>query len=350
VTPYIVIFLFLALLALSDAFEIRRSQRLVLLLAAGVVLALFAGLRPPTFRDYSPYKLYFEGLRHGIVDGGVNHEPGFWLLNRVAGLFMGNYLVWFVALAALSVGIMLKSYKDYTPWFLLPVIVYFSHAYIGREMTQVRAGLAAAICLYSMRHVIAGRFWRFALWAAIAASIHLAAVVFFVVYPLAHSRMGRRTMVVLLGVSLAVGLAYPLGALFRQIPVVDLLSRAQSYADSGHDESLGVFTNPTVMKQLLICTTGLLFYNRLNDKVWGFRAFLMSYLISTCWLIVWNDFAIMAGRLATFLSVTEGILLASYICLFERRSRPIYVVLVIIFAWTMLATHLPDLPIYKLTL
>ncbi len=351
-TPYYAIFLFLSLLALFDGFDVKRSQRLVLLFVSGCVLTLFAALRPPTFADYAPYKIYFESLRQGFTDGGVNHEPGFWLLNRVVGFFTGEYLVFFVVLAGLSVGIMLKSYKDYTPYFLIPVLVFFSHAYIGREMTQVRAGLAAALCLYSMRYIIAGRFWRFALWAAVAASMHLGAVVFFVVYPVARSRMGRKTMFVVLGISLAVGLAYPLGALFRTIPIVDFLARAQSYADSGYDEALGVFTNPTVLKQLLICTTGLLFYNRLIDKVWGFRVFLVSYFIATCWLILWNDFAIMAGRVATFFSVTEGILLASYLFLIERRSRVIYVVFVIVFAWMMLRTHTthPSMPTYKLML
>jgi hypothetical protein len=280
----------------------------------------------------------------GTVDGTIpvewGQDPGFSLICLAVGAVGGGPVAMFVVMAALAVGLVLGSYRRYTPFFFVAVLVYFSHTFIAREMLQIRAGLAAALCLYSMRHIIDGRGWRFLGVMAAAISIHAASSVFLLVWPVARSGMGRRTMFALLGVSLAVGLLFPVGSLFGRLEAVELLVRAQAYAAAEMGgEQLGVFGSPTTIKQLLIFVTGLMFYDRLSERVWGFRAFMTSYFLAVCWLMVWNDIPTLAARLSTFFSITEGILLASYMYLIERRSRIFYVALVVVFALMMLRVH-----------
>ncbi len=341
--PYYLIFGLLALLAFSDAFTVNPRQRQLLFLFAGLVLALFAGMRSDVFPDYEAYALYFDELSSGNESTLVATEPGFILINKVIGFFTGNSVWLFMFMAVTAVAINLKSFKDYTPFFFIPVLVYFSHTYLGRELMQIRAGVAAAMCLFALRYIMRNQFWRFLLIVLVAASVHLASLAFIVAYPVVKMNMGRKTWALILTMCTLIGIVSPLGALLRQLPFVDAISRLQDYtASDTYGGSLGVLTNPTFLKQLFISSIGLVFYDKLSAKVPYFRTFLICYLIATCWLVLWNDFGILAARVATFFSISEGLLLASFMYLVSRESRPIYVTLVIALAFMMLYLNLSD--------
>ena len=52
--------------------------------------------------------------------------------------------------------------------------------------------------------------------------------------------------------------------------------------------------------------------------------------------MVWNDFAIMAGRMATFLSVTEVLIIPQSLLLVKRSSQPIVASVLISLAFMIL--------------
>lgn len=340
-TIYYVIFFILAVFSLTDVINVRREQRIVLFIASWLILWLFAGLRGDVFPDYSGYRDYFESLRQGVKLTTVAAEPGYIAINRIVGFFTGNAVWLFLLMSGIAVTINLKCYKDYTPFYFIAIMAYFSHTYLGRELMQIRAGVAAAIVLYSYRYVVQGSFKKFLFFIIIAATIHLGALATIVVYPIVKMNISRKTWYYILFGCLAIGFFFPLGAQIRKIPQMQVLERIQTYNDNlQYGGELGIFRNPTVLKQLFISFIGLGFYGTLIRKAWGYKVLLTSYLIATCWLILWNDYAILSARVATFFSITEVILLSSFVYLFEKRSQVIYLLWVILLTFSMLVLNI----------
>jgi hypothetical protein len=170
---------------------------------------------------------------------------------------------------------------------------------------------------------------------AAAASFHLASVFFIVVYWFCNRGWGRRIWIWIVAGSLAAAVLMPLGKLLSQLPVGGLLRRVTVYSWMiGQPE--GVLSNPTLIKQLFIALVGLIWWNRLSEKVPHFRMLFIPVLLSLCWLLVWNDFSIVAGRVATFFSVTEVLVIPCFLALFTPRSRPVVALGIVAFAFAVL--------------
>ena len=58
--------------------------------------------------------------------------------------------------------------------------------------------------------------------------------------------------------------------------------------------------------------------------------------MSLCWLALWNDFPIISNRMATFFSITEVLLVPSFIYLVRRRSIPIVIGGIVFYAFLTL--------------
>ncbi len=335
--PYFIIFIFLSLFAILDAVNVDSKQKQWFLLLVAVVLILFAGLRGENFADYSSYREYFRTITNGESSSVVAMDPGFLLINKFVASITDNPLWLFLLISLLAIGINFRCYVDYTPFYFIAILVYFSHTFLGRELMQIRAGLAAAIILYSYKYIVSRKFWKFLFVVLTASTIHLASIVVLIIYPISRLKIKIKLWYTILGISLIVGYLTPLGKIIKILPQIDILQRIQYYSDNSmYNINLGILTNPTLLKQLIICLVGLMFYDILKVKVWGYHVLLTSYVVATCWLILFRDFSIFSARIATFFSITEVLLLSGYVYLFGYRSRIFYLFLVIIFAFAML--------------
>jgi len=331
-------------MCIFDCIKLREKQKYTLYISVYFLLALFAGLRL-TSPDYEAYELYFKLLNAASSRASeitiVSTDWGFVLINEFLGIFTQRPVVLFLTMAFLSVGINLSCYRKYTPYFFTAILFYFVHTFVAREMMQIRAGLACAICLYSIRFIVSRNLKKFLITIAIAATIHLAALIFVVTYLGGKIDISRRTWICLVAGSLGVGMITPLGQYLKMLPYIDGLERIQNYSQwEGYNQTLGVFSNPTIIKQLVISCFCLFYFEKLDKRVYGFKVCLHIYLFSLCWLSVWNDFGIIAARIATFFSISEVLLLASLFTLFEHKSKYIYVGIVCIIAFLIMSLNI----------
>ncbi len=312
-----------------DALEVRKRQRVVVLFLVGVILTVFAGWRyQPGAQDFEEYcRSYLD-----IVENGLNKtqysssagifEPGFVFTFYVCSFISESPHWGLLVIAALAVGINLSCYRAYSPgFFLFATLFYFIHTYILRDMSLIRSGVAAAIMLYALRYVERRQVWRFLGMGLVAMSFHLASVIFLVVYPFYRLNWSRKTWTVVVICSLVIAYVMPFGRLLSSLPAVGVLSRVANYTWMIGGQSLGVLTNPTVLKQLFFVSLSLMYYETLSTKIPHFKVLLVPYVMSVCWLMVWNDFPIVSGRMATFLSVTEVLIMPLPLALVNRRSR-----------------------------
>jgi hypothetical protein len=327
---YWIIFLILSIFAVLDFMALNPSRKAVFIGFGSILLVLFSGLRGAIDNDYVNYQEIYYWISRAdlyrvlftdVSDPFFDVEPGYRLLNKLVYYTLSNYQFVFLACAALSVGVTTYSYKQLSPFPLLSLLLYLSHTYLLRDMMQIRAGVAAALCLLSLMHLDEQRHWKFILTGILAAMFHVAVIPFVLLMPfLSWLRPGKRFLTVVLGAALVIGILYPFGALIRLMPAFDLLYKVQGYANSEHGEAIGL-ANPVLIKQVLISVGCLFLFEQLCERFRYFRVLFLSYLVSTCWLLVFNDFGIIAGRIATFFSVTEVVLIPMLLFNFLQEDR-----------------------------
>lgn len=327
--PYFVIFILLSLFAFTDIFDVRKKQRIFLYILAGIILIFFAALRYGD-QDYIPYQEIFVEAQNWNLDASA--DIGYSFLNSLVGLIWNDPLAVFFLVAGVSVSVNMKCFAEYSSYAFIALLFYFVHNYLLKETIQIRAGLACAIGLYNIRNLAEGKSKKYWFWQIIAMLIHLGSVMFFITWILKKLNFSYRTWIWILGICFTIGMVYPLGAILKSLPEFRILARVQTYSQWGeYAEAIGILSNLATLKQIFVSIVLLLFYNKLKGEIKYFDILTIMYFSSTCWLMVWNDFAIVGARMATFLSIGEPIFLSGFIVLVTPKSRPwLFYILVIV--------------------
>ncbi|EKM0148755.1 EpsG family protein [Cronobacter dublinensis] len=286
-----------------------------------IVLSVLAGLRISS-PDYENYFTYFNLLSAGGDFKEINivaPDPVFAYINYGLSYLWKDPVILFMTFSILSVGLNLKCFKDYSPYFFLCILLYVSHTYVAREMMQIRAGLSCAICLYSIRYILQRKILIFALLILLASSIHLGAIIFSCSYFIGNLNLSKKNIILILLASFCIAVIFPLGAVIKSLPNIDALSRVQYYSNSIYGMSSGVFNNLVIIKGLVIIALMLSYHEELCKCSKYYLVSFNLYVFSVVWYLLWNDFEIVAARIATFFSITE-VLLLSYIPLLAKNK------------------------------
>lgn len=166
---YILIFFCISMLCL-----IRRNE----IFLKGVILVLFvlcAFRGNGVDRDYQSYiNLY------NLVINGYNYaiEPTFYWISYVSHFLSGTYVFVFLIYAALAIIFKYLFIREWSPFWMLSVLIYFSNVFLLHEMTQIRVGLASAIGFYSLKYIIQGERIKYFSWICLAIMVHFSMAVF----------------------------------------------------------------------------------------------------------------------------------------------------------------------------
>lgn len=340
-TPYLIVFAILSIFAFSDAINVRWKQRLCLLLFSGIILIAFAGLRIDT-PDWISYKIGFEevlenGLNYSKLEVSSLFEPLYNGLVYLTTIFTSDPTIIFLVVAAVAVTLNLTFYKKYSSYFLVVVLLYFVHTFLMRETIQIRAGIAAGIALWALPYALERRFWKFTLLTVLAMGFHLASITVFVIYLAYKLNWSRRTWAIIVGASFVIGIVFPFGKLLSVLPTGGVFDRILVYSWMvGEENAGGVLTNPTIIKQLFFGTIGLIYWDTLKVNFPNFKLLFIPMLCSVCWLMVWNDFAIVAARMGTFLSITEVLVVPILFYIVKPNSKIFIYFAIILYALAIL--------------
>lgn len=311
---------------------------MLFLLPIWFILALFAGLR----YDNADWQAYHDAYE-AIVSGGppILSDPGFNGLFHLLSVFSDSPVFMFLVVAALAVGLNFSSFKAYSPYFLTAVLFYFVHIYVLREMIQIRGGLATAVCLFSLRYLVQKRYTKFVLVWLLAVSIHFSTLIWGLVALCYWLKPSVKTLTTVLVLSLIVGLVYPFGQIIKSsLGIAGINPRVAeyvAYGDEGFAGTLGIFTNINALKSVFISAVLIFLYYRGHaaDSPF-FYPLLCAYITGTCWMLLFNDFAIIGGRLSSVLLTVEPVLISYLLLLFSRDSRWALSVLLVCITLAML--------------
>ena len=315
---------------MQTRYKFPAKELILIMNFTGIILVLFAGLRYDN-PDYSNYVEIYNGIIKN-EKGESSPDIGFNAICRLLSLISRNPVIMFLTIAFLSITINFKAIKQYTPYVFICILLYFVHNYVLKDMIQIRAGLASALCLYSLRYLPKEKYKNAILFWVLALSVHFTSILFGVVYLIHKLKLSKRVLFTCLVLSLIIGTIYPLGQLIKIVTGLDAYSNRAAlyvaYGDEGYASALGIWTNINTVKSLFIALFLFFYYDRLNKWKY-FYPLCVSYVVGLCWLICFNDFSIVASRMSNILLSVEPILLTYFYILFKPNSRLGYTILLI---------------------
>jgi hypothetical protein len=245
----------------------------------------------------------------------------------------------FLFMALLSTTLNIKAFYKFTPYLSACILLYFVHNFALKEMIQIRAGLAGAMSLYSIVLLYKEQYKRTLILWVFAMTIHMSSIIWVVVYLLYYFKPSKKVIAFAIITSLIVGSVYPFGQIIKSITNIgDISERVEAYVaygDSGFAASIGIWTNVNTIKSLIICFGLLIYYDRLSRAFKYFQPLFLAYSVGLCWLLCFNDFAIIGARMSNMAMCGEPILLTYPYVLFSKNSKVSYTFALIILAVAM---------------
>lgn len=331
-----IVFCIIAICALFDVISTPKKIKDIALFIIAIILILFSGFREG-MADLQNYKDAFLAIKNPSISyDGDYFEPLFKSISYFISFFTSNTTIYLLTIATISVGLTLSFYRKNSQFYITATLLYFVHAFLYRDCMQIRAGIAAAILLYSLKYIKEKKLGKFGSVILIAGGFHLASLPFCILYFVYHINLEKKIWYYIIAGSLIIGLFFPLGFIVSFLSPDSIFKKAVGYMWMLGKENVFILSNPTIIKQLFFVLVGLLFFDKISRHIPNFRLYLTSLLISVCWLMAFNDFSIIAARIATFFSIVE-VLIVPYLLYFVVPRDRIWIQMIIIaYAFTTL--------------
>ncbi|MBA94299.1 MAG: hypothetical protein CMP21_00840 [Rickettsiales bacterium] len=338
---YWLIFVFLSILAFLNLYIKDKSIKFVFFIFIMFFLILFAGLRGETVSaDYLRYVMFFEmtpnimewvsgDYQYSIVNSYMV-EPLYLLIGAFVKVFTTNYVFNFLFISFIAVSINSIFYFKYSKYVFLTVLLYFVFTFFGKEMTQIRNGVSSALglflifCFYKKLHL------RSLIIIATASLIHLASICYLIPFfvNFFRERLTNKVIIGFIALGMALGYVGILKSVIVLLPDSFLKVKLYNYAFMSKYADITPIFDLVNIKNILFLSIFLIFRNKLSKKVIYFDVMLMMYALGVFFRLLFSDVDILAGRLASYFTIVEVIMIPSLILLFKQR---IFIFFLIVF-------------------
>ena len=369
---YFITFLILTILSLYEISSKNKNsiQINIFVILTAIWLVFITGFRGPVYGDYCTYWYFFEALPSLVdyffwsvpIPGDISTE---WTYNILFPMliktFTENHLAYFTFVPIVTIGIYFFTIKKMSPIIFLSLLIYCSHAFLYKELQQIRSGLGSSLILLSIYFLSISKPYGYISSYIIASFIHvtssLSILGIFVKYAISLFKQKKTIMLFLLVLTIIIGsTGLPINMLSYLEGLIQLPVKYYVYKDpiggagSTNFYSIGIFGNITTVKYIFFSFISIIFYDELAKRSIYFKYTFFFYFTGTLWIIFFNDFAIIATRIASIFTVAELILLPQLVFLFKEKG--IAFIFLIMFAFLQLLTNLfvlSNVPTYEFT-
>lgn len=332
-----IFYYFLLVLAFVLAFcDFGKDYRIksVLLFIFFIYMSVVAGYRIGVKGDYYNYVDYFYIVTsNDIFTYAYSKEWGYALLNYSVKVLGGSEHEMFFIVALAAFAFTFASYKQYTKYVFVSILVYMSFFLLQREMGAIRAGLAYSIILYSLKFVAGKQYIKFFCFVFIAFAFHLTAFLALII-PIFYRLFSTPKTLAFLLLSGVIFNILSLDLLFfRLLPYSEtiILYKINTYiSNEYYTQSLGLF-DITNIKNFLSSSIAIVFLRKLGRENKYFTILITVYVLGTALRIAFSDYGQLVGRGYTIFNTPEPILLGTFTVLFEKKSKTIYIFVLFIY-------------------
>ena len=319
-----ILFLLIVYFCIKEGNE--KMNKMILLITC-FILAWLAGNRDMLrWADTDSYMICFDNTpTFSNFDLSSNpygySELGFYWLSVLIKSFRSTYVFYFFVIAAISIWTIYKGLYKYCCYPLLGMAIYIARFFSGRNLIQIRAGLAYAIVLLGIKY-ISERNWKYYFSLIfIAYQFHHSVIIAIPLYFITYIKIEKWHVI------LGLVIAFILGGFFQgelQNYVTDQIEdfdvgTAATYTTGVEVEQAKGLANPLIYFQVLI----LLVYTFAEDKVKRvdvhYYAIRAAYLYSTMILITFCMFVALSTRTSTLFATCEIFMLPSLLKAFGKN-------------------------------
>lgn len=300
--------------------------RHISLVLSVLIPSVFAGIRYNVGTDYPNYFWTFEHLKgvnfNWILTDSLhfNMDRGFLLISKILSLIFSSkaiFGIWGFIILTFVVVTLYKQYHEYDIgliYFLFLLLYYFSSFNILRQV------VAASIVFYALKYVIDGKYIRFLVCVAVAASIHFSALLALPIWFLWNHKTNKSIGITKKWTVLLVAFLFvTLWQRILQYLAVYNIASITKYLGylSGNDHSNTSFLVKLVLTYIFFTLQTNI--QRDDEKI-GFFILLFSIGMFIDYTGYYSSFVKRSGM---YYSMGEVILFSRITCLFSDNSRAI---------------------------
>lgn len=168
--------IFSILIVFSFTEDYLGKYKWLIFIIIGLTLILYAGFRPVGFdRDSPNYEAFF--MHPDSKESAISVEPTFLWICNFGAIILQDVRIVLLIFAIIGVTIKLLAIKKNSPILFLPLVIYFGNFYYLHELTQIRAGIAAAFFLLALPYQAEGKKAFALILVLLACSFHYSAFV-----------------------------------------------------------------------------------------------------------------------------------------------------------------------------
>jgi EpsG family len=200
------LFVFFSSVLLSSISLLKKNITFSILLI--IILGLFAGTRTlGVDRDYQIHEAVFENSPTNFdIDSLQLYEPTFIFLPILFHFIFGKIYfvqITFLFYSFLAVSTKITSFKNSNNFFL-SVCIYCSYLFFSQEMTTIRAGVACAVFLYSIKDLVDKNDKAYFSKILVSLLFHYSSVVFILVWIITRVKLSLKIFYIFLFTSFLV--------------------------------------------------------------------------------------------------------------------------------------------------
>lgn len=202
---YISLYIYLGALSFLDYVKISKVSR-VLLICAGTVFSflIFWGLASLRWRTGTDWDNYYDAFHYFSEVYAKLYEPGFAFLLSFIRSQTSSFTIYLTIFSFLCLSLKFKFFLKYHKETIFTVLLLFLCYYFA-DIFAVRQNLAISLTLFSTIFIIERKPVLFAVFVAIATSIHFTAVLYFIAYYVYWAQIKDKYFYILLVISILFG-------------------------------------------------------------------------------------------------------------------------------------------------
>lgn len=298
-----------------------------LVLTCGV-LVWVAGFRNIyNWADTDSYVICFENTPT-LINFSFSDEPygynelGFYWLSVLVKTFTSSNQLYFLVIAAITMYYVYKGVLRFSSFPLIGLAVYIARFFAGRNMMQIRSGLAYAICILGFKY-LAERDWKkYFLIVGIAYMFHHSAIIAVPLYFITYIKI--RKWHVFMGMAIA----FILGGFFQDTLQMFVTDSAEDFGNDITTYTKGIeieqakgLANPLIYYQTFLLFVYTMLEGVLKKRDKYYYIIRAAYLYSTMILTTFCMFLALSSRTSTLFATMEIAIVPSLLNLFDKQTR-----------------------------
>lgn len=329
--PYSLIVVLGLMLVILDGKDKNKHTRILMysiFIFMILSMVVIGGLREDAGFDFSSYLRIFKGIpklssdfisitraRHG--------EIGFKLLvGLIKSLGFMRVQVLFTVTIIISILLITKSLKQYTPYYYIGFFLYTTMYFFGRDMGQIRQGISTAVCFFSIKFIKERKKVLFFITIAIAASLHSSAIILLPFYFISTKEIKTKTYIIILLIgTIIVNIDWLRGNITY---IENILSFELPYIDSKYGQAITSIFSMQYVRRLQPAILILIGNRKLRSKFEYFTPVANLYIFGVFLSLVFHEVAIYVERLFVPLLFVEILIYGYFIDYFSNRYTKLF--------------------------